>query len=61
MFLAGMRDNEWSGAYGPYQVTRYQRGVPCAWADIYYTMSTWNPYQSMLMHTRLTPADLVGS
>jgi hypothetical protein len=41
-------------AYGPYQIARYSRWD--AWAQtltIYYTMSTWKPYQPMLMRSSL--------
>jgi Domain of unknown function (DUF4185) len=51
------RDGEWGGEYGPYQITRYtgtQKEIPQIW----FTMSTWNPYQSMLMQT-LIPKNFV--
>jgi hypothetical protein len=55
MFSPGnFRDNEFGGEYGPYQVTRYATGVEGQWSQIYFTMSTWNPYQSMLMTTIIT-------
>jgi hypothetical protein len=44
------RDNEWGGEYGPYQITRYA-GTFDEIPQIWFTMSTWNPYQSMLMKT----------
>lgn len=59
MFLSGRRDNEWGGEYGPYQITRFSTGIAGEWCDLHYTMSTWNPYESMLMRTRLTRVDLV--
>jgi len=43
------RDNEYGVAYGPYQITKYSRGQEGRWTRIYFTMSTWNPYQVMLM------------
>jgi Domain of unknown function (DUF4185) len=58
MFLSGPRDNEWAGEYGPYQIPRFTTGEPGNFCDLNYTMSTWNPYQSMLMRTRITAADL---
>jgi hypothetical protein len=42
------------GVYGPYQMHRYSRWDP--WSQtltIYYTMSTWEPYQVMLMRSSL--------
>jgi hypothetical protein len=58
MFLSGRRDNEWAGEYGPYQITRYSTGKPNDFCDLFYTMSTWNPYQSVLMRTRILLTDL---
>jgi hypothetical protein len=57
-FLGGRRDNDWGGEYGPYQITRYSTGKANEIGDLYYTMSTWNPYQSMLMRTRIRGTDL---
>jgi hypothetical protein len=57
-FLRGRRDNEWGGEYGPYQITRFSVGRPNEVCDLYYTMSTWNPYQAMLMRTRILANDL---
>jgi len=42
------RDNEWGGEYGPYQIARFARSSRDT-VEIWFTMSTWNPYQSMLM------------
>lgn len=58
-FLSGRRDNEWGGEYGPYQVTRLSTGEANQVCDLYYTMSTWNPYQSILMRTRIHATDLL--
>jgi hypothetical protein len=44
------RDKDWGGEYGPYQITRYA-GLSNDIPQIWFTMSTWNPYQSMLMKT----------
>jgi Domain of unknown function (DUF4185) len=52
-FLSGRRDNEYGGEYGPYQIKRFSGGSRDSF-DLFFTMSTWNPYQSMLMRTRLT-------
>jgi hypothetical protein len=57
-FLSGYRDNEWGGEYGPYQITRFSKGKTNQVCDLYYTMSTWNPYQSMLLRTRIRASDL---
>lgn len=57
-FLSGRRDNEWGGEYGPYQISRFSTGEANQSCDLYYTMSTWNPYQSMLMRTRIRARDL---
>lgn len=59
-FLTGRRDNEWGGEYGPYQITRFSTGEANQLCDLYYTMSTWNPYQSMLMRTQIRAKDLFG-
>lgn len=46
------RQNEWGGEYGPYIMTRYTTGGEGK-CRIYYTMSTWNPYQVMVMRSDL--------
>ncbi|MCW5854341.1 MAG: DUF4185 domain-containing protein, partial [Anaerolineae bacterium] len=43
------RSNEFGGEYGPYQVTRYATGVTDRYTKIYFSLSTWHPYQSHLM------------
>ena len=48
------RDNEWGGEYGPYILSRFTSGAK-GHCRIYYTMSTWNPYQVMVMQTDLKP------
>jgi hypothetical protein len=40
------------GAYGPYVIPRYTRGGPQT-TTIYYVLSTWNPYDVVLMRTTL--------
>ncbi|MBI3952175.1 MAG: DUF4185 domain-containing protein [Acidobacteria bacterium] len=46
------RQREWAGEYGPYQIPRYTTGDATS-TTIYYTMSTWNPYQVVLMKSTL--------
>jgi hypothetical protein len=35
--------------YGPYQMAPYSTGIKGRYSKIYFTMSTWNPYQVMQM------------
>ncbi|MBN1589410.1 MAG: DUF4185 domain-containing protein [Pirellulales bacterium] len=42
----------WGGEYGPYLIARYTTGDANG-CRIYYTMSTWNPYQVVVMRTDL--------
>ena len=58
MFNTGYRINDYGGEYGPYQITRYATGEEGQWTQIYFTMSTWNPYQVMLMTARITSDDV---
>jgi hypothetical protein len=51
------RDNDWGGEYGPYQIARFATGEKGRSSRIWFTMSTWNPYQVMLM-TALITSDL---
>jgi hypothetical protein len=54
MFSPGnFRDNDWGGEYGPYQITRYATGVAGRSSQIWFTLSSWNPYQTMLMSTEI--------
>jgi hypothetical protein len=46
------RDNEWGGAYGPYIIDKFTRGNDES-STIYFTMSTWNPYTTVLMKAEL--------
>jgi hypothetical protein len=46
------RDDEWGGEYGPYIMARFTSGSGGR-CRIYYTMSTWNPYQVVVMRTDL--------
>jgi hypothetical protein len=47
------RENEWGGEYGPYIMARYTSGSGEG-CRIYYTMSTWNPYQVVVMQSDLS-------
>lgn len=42
------RESEWGGEYGPYIINRFTRGTKDH-CELYYILSTWNPYQSVLM------------
>jgi uncharacterized protein DUF4185 len=50
---------EWGGEYGPYLMARYTT-TGDGRCRIYYTMSTWNPYQVMVMQSDLRLADAGG-
>jgi hypothetical protein len=47
------REDEWGGEYGPYIMARYTSATDGG-CRFYYTMSTWNPYQVVVMRTDLT-------
>jgi hypothetical protein len=47
------REDEWGGEYAPYVIDRYTRAVSRGRAAVYYTMSTWNPYNVVEMATIL--------
>lgn len=46
------RQDEWGGEYGPYIIPRFTTGDANA-CKIYYTLSTWNPYQFVLMSSEI--------
>jgi hypothetical protein len=46
------REDDWGGEYGPYLMARYSRASDGG-CRIYYTMSTWNPYQVVVMRSDL--------
>jgi hypothetical protein len=46
------RGNEFGGEYGPYIMSRYTHEID-GLCRIHYTMSTWNPYQVMVMQSDL--------
>ena len=52
------RTHEWGGVYGPYQIASLTTGVPGRSTTLHWLMSTWNPYQVMLMRSQLSPGDL---
>jgi hypothetical protein len=51
------RDNEWGGEYGPYMFRKHATGTDNR-TTIYFTMSTWNPYVSVLMKTDLSVTNI---
>jgi hypothetical protein len=46
------RETEWGGEYGPFIMSRFTSGADGK-CRIYYTMSTWNPYQVIVMQSDL--------
>src|SRR6185503_4556716 len=46
------RQNEWGGEYGPYMFKELASGTDNR-TTIYFTLSTWNPYVTVLMKTEL--------
>ncbi|MDO5523566.1 MAG: DUF4185 domain-containing protein [Bacteroidia bacterium] len=46
------RENEWGGEYGPYEFSHFATGNDKS-TTIYFTMSTWNPYEVVLMKASL--------
>lgn len=46
------REDEWGGEYGPYVMARFTSATNGG-CRIYYTMSTWNPYQVVVMRSDL--------
>lgn len=55
------RSADLGGMYGPYQIPQYTRRTDEG-AQIYFTMSTWNPYQVMLMAVDIPlPLELAAS
>jgi hypothetical protein len=43
------RTDEWGDPYGPYQITALTTGIRGRYSRFYFTLSTWNSYQVMLM------------
>lgn len=48
------RENEWGGEYGPYVVEGASEALGERAAALYFVLSTWNPYNTMLMRTELS-------
>jgi len=46
------REKEWGGEYGPYIMARFTTGG-AGRCRLFYTLSTWNPYQVVVMQTDL--------
>ena len=47
-------DEDWGGEYGPFVIDAYTTGDETTRSTVvYFTMSTWNPYQVVLMKSRL--------
>jgi hypothetical protein len=46
------REREYGGEYGPYLMARFTTG-DAGKCRAYFTMSTWNPYQVVVMQTDL--------
>ena len=54
LHILGMLDGEWGGEYGPYLIDRFTREVESRPPDrpqarIYFVLSTWNPYNTVVM------------
>lgn len=52
------REGEWGGEYGPFMIDRFTRdrgmdGHGNRLADVSFVMSTWNPYNTVLMTVSL--------
>ncbi|MCX7009419.1 MAG: DUF4185 domain-containing protein, partial [Kiritimatiellaeota bacterium] len=50
------RESEWGGEYGPYLIPRFTRG-DARNCRIYYLLSTWNPYQTILVESEIGIAE----
>jgi Domain of unknown function (DUF4185) len=48
------RHSDWGAVYGPYQITPYSTGIKYRYTKIYFTLSTWNPYQVIQMSAIIT-------
>jgi len=48
------RHFDWGAVYGPYQITPYSTGIKYRYTKIYFTLSTWNPYQVIQMSAIIT-------
>ena len=54
--IGGRGPEQGGAAYAPYQISRYTRRDGSA-IHIFYALSTWNPYQAVLMRHALTEWD----
>jgi hypothetical protein len=54
-----MRDNEWGGEYGPYQIGHFATDE-AGGSRIWWTLSTWNPYQVMLMTSHISLSNVTA-
>jgi hypothetical protein len=54
---SGPRDDVGGACYAPYQIAPCSTGQIGNFTQLYFAMSTWNPYQSMLMTTTITVDD----
>ncbi len=50
---------KWGGEYGPYLIPRFTRGDEDR-CTVFFTMSTWNPYQVVIMRADLGYPDRLG-
>lgn len=48
------RPSDGGAVYGPYQITPYSTGIKNRYTKIYFTLSTWNPYQVIQMSSIIT-------
>jgi hypothetical protein len=46
------RATDWGGEYGPYVISKFSKGTSAS-TTIYFVMSTWNPYNTVLMKSTL--------
>jgi hypothetical protein len=57
------RESTWGGPYGPYVISRHTTGDTRS-ATMYFVLSVWNPYNTMLMRTTVragTDAEPAGN
>jgi hypothetical protein len=48
------KSSDLGAVYGPYQITPYSSGIKWRYTKIYFTLSTWNPYQVIQMSSIIT-------
>jgi hypothetical protein len=51
------RENEWGGEYGPYVIGRLSTTATDGEGDLTFVLSTWNPYNTVLMSSRVRVAE----